>query len=400
MTTQTHRFAPDKLSELSQLMHGYVERGEVSGLVMALCHAGEIHIEPMGNQDLESQVPMLRETIFRIASMTKPIVAVAAMILVERGIINLDDGVSRWLPELHDLRVLRSLESQLDDTVPLHRPITVRDLLTFKLGTGLIMARPKTYPIQAAIAEKGLMPSPNPPLLSPDEWIKNFASLPLVYQPGERWMYHTGSDVLSVLISRAAGTGLEDFLTENIFQPLGMKDTAFSVSENRMDRFATAYYVGLSNKLAVFDPARGGKWSSPPAFQSGGGGLVSTVDDYLAFGRMMLDNGQLGKHRILQESTIKQMLTDEITPEQKARSLFYPGFWDSYSWGLGLSIVTAPDAFSATTGRFGWHGGLGTSWYSDSVNDFVGIFMTQRSWNSPEFPKICVDFWTKVYQSF
>ena len=252
--------------------------------------------------------PMRRDTIFRIASMTKPITAAATMILVEECKLRLDEPVDRLLPELADRRVLKRLDGPLDDTVPANRPITVRDLLTFRMGFGLMMAPPDDYPILKAMNEQQLGHRAAEPVAdaAPDEWMRRLGTLPLMYQPGERWMYHTGSDVLGVLIARASGQPLETFLRERIFEPLGMKDTGFSVPAAKLDRLATCYQVNPeTGALEVFDDAEAAKWSRPPAFPSGGGGLVSTVDDYLAFGQMMLNKGKHGNERILSRPAVE-----------------------------------------------------------------------------------------------
>jgi CubicO group peptidase (beta-lactamase class C family) len=344
--------------------------------------------------------PMRRDTIFRIASMTKPVTAAAAMILVEEGKLRLDEPVDRWLPELADRKVLRALDSPLDDTVPAKRAITLRDLLTFRLGLGAVMAPPDQYPIQQAMAEAGVAPGPHLAAVDPDELMKRFGRLPLIHQPGEKWMYHSGSDILGVLIARVTGQTLEAFLRERIFVPLGMKDTAFSVPEAKLDRLATCYQTDAgTGGLALFDEARGGKFARPPVFESAGGGLVSTADDYLAFSRMMLNMGKHGNERILSRLSVELMTTDQITPEQKAASPFFPGFWDSRGWGFGLSIITRRDDVAAVPGRFGWDGGYGTSGYSDPKEDMVAILMTQRVWDAAGTPTLYLDFWTQAYQA-
>ena len=214
--------------------------------------------------------------------------------------------------------------------------------------------------------------------------MKRYGSLPLLHQPGERWLYHSGSDILGVLIARATGKTLGAFLHERIFAPLGMKDTGFSVPEAKLDRLATAYRMDhATGQLAVFDEARGGIFARPPAFEGGGGGLVSTADDYLAFGRMMLNHGRHGNERILSRLSVELMTTDHITPEQKAASPFFPGFWDNRGWGFGLSVFTRRSDLASVPGRFGWDGGYGTSAYMDPKEDMVGILMTQRLWDSP-----------------
>jgi CubicO group peptidase (beta-lactamase class C family) len=389
-----------RLGRLRAAMAGYVERGEVAGVVTLLSRRGAVHAEAIGAQDLATGMPIRRDTIFRIASMTKPVTAAAAMILVEEAKLRLDEPVDRWLPELADRRVLRRIDGPLDEAVPANRPITLRDLLTFRLGFGAVMAPPDRYPIQAAMAEAGLAPGPEPSSLTPDAWMQRLGGLPLMHQPGEQWMYHTGSDILGVLIARAAGMSLEDFLQTRIFAPLGMEDTAFSVPEGKLDRLATCYRTEAeTGRLAVFDEARGGRWAHPPAFPSGGGGLVSTADDFLAFGRMMLHRGRHGAERLLARPTVELMTTDQLTPAQKAVSPFVPGFWDLRGWGFGLSVITRRDDVAWSPGSFGWDGGFGTSCYSDPHEDMVGILLIQRMMTSPVPGDLYTDFWTLAYQA-
>src|SRR5207244_7784399 len=291
-----------RLARMHDFMAGYVERSEVPGLVTLVSRRGEVHVDVIGTQAFKDPTPMRRDTIFRISSMTKPIIAVATMILVEECKLRLDEPVDRWLPELVDRQVLRRLEGPLDDTVPATRPITVRDLLTFRMGFGQMMAPPDAYPILSAANELQIgMGPPSPSSMpAPDEWMRRLGSLPLMHQPGEQWMYNTGSDVLGVLIARASGQPLETFLRERLFEPLEMRDTGFSVPEASLDRLATSYWTDpASGELVVYDEARGGQWSRPPAFPSGAGGLVATIDDYLAFGQMMLSHGKHGGERIL-----------------------------------------------------------------------------------------------------
>jgi CubicO group peptidase (beta-lactamase class C family) len=386
---------------MHDVMAGYVARGEVPGLVAGVIRRGEVHVDPIGTKSLGGRNPVGRDTIFRIASMTKPVVAAAAMVLVEECKLRLDEPVDRLLPELANRRVLEHIDGPLDDTVPARRPIMVRDLMTFTFGMGIVMAPPDTYPIQKAIGEQRLGQGPPRPSIppAPDEWIRRLGSLPLMHQPGERWMYHTGLDVLGVLIARASEQPLETFMRERIFEPLGMKDTAFSVPDSKIDRFADSYWINSeSGALELYDPARG-EWSRPPAFPSGGGGLVSTIDDYLAFGQMMLNGGKCAGRRILSRLSVEVMTTDQLTPEQKAVSNLVPGFFERTGWGLGMSVTTRRDALAAVPGTFGWDGGLGTSWRSDPTEEMVTVLLTQRAWSSPNPPDVCRDFWTCAYQA-
>ncbi|HEX6980082.1 MAG TPA: serine hydrolase domain-containing protein [Alphaproteobacteria bacterium] len=388
-----------RLHRMHEVMASHVARGMVPGLVTLVCRRDEVHVDAIGTMAVGGSAPMRRDTIFRIASLTKPVTAVAAMILVEECKLRLDDPVDWWLPELANRKVLRAIDGPLDDTVPAQRPITLRDLLTFRLGLGAVMVFPSRYPIQKAMEEAGVAPGAELPSHAPDEMMRRFGSLPLVHQPGERWLYHTGADILGVLIARVTGQTLESFFRERIFAPLGMKDTGFSVPETKLDRLATFYRADpASGRLEVFDEARGGRFARPPVFESGGGGLVSTVDDLLVFGRMMLNKGKYGGERILSRLSVELMTTDHITAEQKAASPFFPGFWDNRGWGFGVSIITRRDDVAGVPGRFGWDGGYGTSWYVDPKEDMVAILMTQRLWD-PGFLAIHQDFWTSAYQA-
>ncbi len=387
-----------RLGRMHGVMAGHVERGDVPGIVTLVSRRGEVHVDAIGMKAVGGSDPMRRDTIFRIASMTKPITAAAAMTLVEECKLRLDEPVDRWLPELADRKVLKRLDGPLDDTVPANRPITLRDLLTFRLGIGAVMAPPGRYAIQKAMEEVGLAPGPNPPSHAPDEWMKRLGRLPLMHQPGEKWMYHTGSDVLGVLIARTSGQGLERFFRERIFGPLGMKDTGFHVPPEKLDRLPPSYMRNPeTGALMLHDDPGDSRWGRPPAFPAGGGGLVSTVDDYLAFCQMMLSNGRHGRERILSRPSVELMTTDHLTQEQKAEARVF--FGDNRGWGFGVAVNTRREDLASTPGRFGWDGGVGTSGYSDPKEGMVGILMTQRLMDSPDPPGVFLDFWTSAYQT-
>jgi CubicO group peptidase (beta-lactamase class C family) len=377
----------------------HVDSGLLPGLVALVCHRGRAHVEAIGTQAFGSSVPMRRDNIFRLASMTKPITAVGVMILVEECKLRLDDPVDAWLPELKDRTVLRTIESPLDDTVPAKRRITLRDLLTFRSGYGEMGFLSPTCPLQKAMSEARLTLGEWPFTVTPDEFMKRLGRLPLAHQPGERWLYHTGGELLGVLIARVSGKSLATFLHEYIFEPLGMQDTGFHVPETKLDRLPTCYgRDDLTGEVVVLHEARGGHFAQPPVFESGGGGLVSTVDDLLAFGRMMLDNGAYGRERILSRPSVELMTMNHITPEQKAASPFFEHFWENYSWGLGVGVVTARRDLAGIPGRFGWDGAFGTSWWVDPKEQMVGVFMTQRRPDVLSIPAFILDFWTSAYQ--
>jgi CubicO group peptidase (beta-lactamase class C family) len=391
--------SPQRLARMRGVVARYVESGEVPGLAGLVARRGEVHVEALGALSIGGR-PITRDSIFRIASMTKPVTAVAAMILVEDGLLRLDEPVDRLLPELADRRVLQDVAGHLDATVPADRPITVRDLLTFRLGFGyLFTAEP--YPIHHAIAERGMAPGPPLPsnLPPPDEYMRRLGSLPLMYQPGERWQYNTGSEILSVLVARASGRPFDAFLQERLFDPLDMKDTGFVVAPASVDRLTTAYaFNPQTGALDVFDAAEASDWSRPPAFPNGAAGLVSTVDDYLAFARMLMNGGSLGKTRILSRPSVELMTSDQLTAEQKATSGFRPGFFADLGWGFGLRVVTRRTGF-ASVGSYGWNGGLGSMWESDPREEMIIILLTSKLWESPAAPPVFADFWTQAYSA-
>jgi CubicO group peptidase (beta-lactamase class C family) len=387
-----------RLKRMHEIMAGHVERGSMPGLVTLVSRRGEIHVDVIGKQAFGETAPMRRDSIFRIASLTKPVVAAAAMILVEECRLRLDEAVDKWLPELANRKVLRMIDAEIDDVVPAKRAITLRDLLTFRSGHGMIAIFPDRYPVQKALTAAGFAPGPIFPSFSADEFMRRYGALPLIYQPGERWLYNTGSDILGVLIARVAGTTLGEFLRERIFAPLGMKDTGFYVPADKQDRFVNAYWTDrMSGKLVVFDEVASGRFSSPPAFEGGAGGLVSTADDFNAFAQMMLNGGRLGSERILSRPSVDLMTTDQVTPEQKSGSELFLG--DNRGWGFGLAVYGKRDDLYTAPGRFGWDGGYGTSWYSDPREQFTGILLTQRLMDSPQPPSVFVDFWTSAYQA-
>jgi CubicO group peptidase (beta-lactamase class C family) len=269
-----------RLKRMRDTMARHVESGALPGLVTLISRHGEIHIDAIGSLSVGG-APMQRDSIFRIASMTKPIGAVAAMILVEECKLRLDDPVDAFLPELADRKVLRSIESEIDDTVPAKRAITLRDVLSFRLGYGMIPIFPDRYPIQKAVSAAGLAPGPVFPSVPSNELMRRYGALPLVHQPGERWLYNVGSEMLGVLIARVAKMSLGDFLAERIFEPLGMKDTGFYVPQSKQARLTTTYvFDRTADRLNVFDDPVTGKFASPPVFENAGAGLVSTAEDF------------------------------------------------------------------------------------------------------------------------
>jgi CubicO group peptidase (beta-lactamase class C family) len=383
---------------MRDVMAGYVDRGEVPGLVSLISRRGEVHVEAIGAKTVGLNDPIGRHTIFRISSMTKPITAVATMILVEEGRLRLDDPVDRLLPELADRRVLNSIDGPVEDSRPAHRSITVRDLLTFRMGLGYLFPMAES-PIERAIAGLGLAPGAPRPSAdpAPDEFMRRVGTLPLMFQPGERWLYNTPAEVLSVLIARASGQPFDTFLHERLFEPLGMKDTGFNVPAAKLDRLATSYMPNpQTGALDVYDPAEGGDWSRPPVFPNGAGGLVSTADDYLRFAQMLMDGGHAGKTRFLSRPSVELMTTDQLTPDQHSTSGFGPEFFADHGWGCCLYIVTRRTQ-PASVGSYGWGGGMGTLWDSDPREELITILMTQAGQASPSAAGVFADFPTLAY---
>jgi CubicO group peptidase (beta-lactamase class C family) len=388
-----------RLERMHRVLSGYIERKEMPGLVALVSHHDDVHVETLGTLAFDSPTPMKSDAIFRIASITKLLTAVAAMILVEECKLHLDDPIDPWLPELANRRVLKSISSNIDDTVPASRAITVRDLLTYRMGFGSVMAMPDTYPIQKLIREYRIggdgppRPSQAPTM---DEWLQKLGSLPLMAQPGERWMYNTSADVLGCLIARVSGQSFGTFLREKIFDPLGMKDTAFHVPPEKINRLPGVYFFNRqADTLDSFDDPANSAWASEPPLESGAGGLVSTIDDYFAFSRMMLNKGRLGREQILSRATVELMTSDQLTPEQRAGSEIF--FESHSSWGLGIAVDISRSEIYHTPGRYGWTGGLGTTAYIDPAEETIGILFTQRMMDSPEPPKVFSDFWTLAY---
>ena len=409
----TGGFSSKRLGRVRDVLERHVDAGYVPGAVAVVARRGEVHIEATGTLAFEgagSKTPMAADTICRTGSMTKPIVAACVMTLVEDCTIRLDDPVDELLPELADMTVLADPNGPLEETVPAERAITVRDLLTFTLGTGIVPAEPGTVPISDALAALAPLESgegTDDPEPAPDAWIRRLGALPLVCQPGERWMYHTAANVTGVLIARATGMSFGDALRERICEPFGLKDTGFSVSGESISRLSTAYERDDATGEIVVEDGPDGYWSRPLAFEDGGGGLVSTADDYLAFASALLAGGNRNGERVLSRPSVTLMTTDHLTPAQKAVSGFRPGYFDDIGWGFGMSVRTrrahlGPWSVSypplGSVGSYGWPGVYGTGWCNDPAEDMITILMIQRA-PAPAGLPILFDFWTAAYQA-
>ena len=366
----------DGIERLHAVVAEHVADDRVPGLVTLVSRGDQVHVEAQGSLSIGGP-PVARDSLFRIASTTKPITAAATLALADEGLIRLDDPVDTLLPELANRQVLRQVDGPLDDTRPADRPITTRDLLTFTFGFGMVMemfTAPRPLPVVAAAdaLRLGTLGPPAPDTQpDPDTWIAGLGSLPLIGQPGERWMYNTGASVLGVLLARAAGQPLADVMRTRLFEPLGMADTAFWTSQT--GRLATSYQP-TSGGLVVYDEPEGA-WSRQPDFCDGAAGLISTVDDLLAFARMLLSGGG----SVLSSQAVRAMTSDQLTTDQKARGGLGPDFFVGRSWGFCQQVLDS--------GAFGWDGGLGTSWLVDP-NGLVVIVLTQRMWETSTPPGV------------
>ena len=415
-STEQGGFAERGLVELDAALVRHVSPADVPGLVALVARGDgtapdQVHVTVAGSGTLgdgtpgEVGMPVRRDSIFRIASLTKPVVGVAAMLLIEDGAMALNDPVERWLPELGDRRVLRTLESPLDDTVPADRPITVEDVLSFRLGFGCIMT-PGRYPIadaEASLGLKTLAPPWPPAQLTSDEWIAALGGLPLMDQPGQRFRYNTGATVAGILIERVTGLPLPQVLAKRVFEPLGMNDTGFHVPAAKLDRFTSMYapsgFLGIARDgLELFDAVEGW-YASPPLLPDAASGLVSTVDDLWAFAAM-LDRARRANPGLLSPESARLMLSDRTTPRDRAENPWFFGPGGHSGWGLMMSVpadaalAAAPDGWPR---GYGWDGGSGTVWRTDPATGLTGILLTQRMMTSPEPPEVYRDFWSAVY---
>jgi CubicO group peptidase (beta-lactamase class C family) len=362
---------------IADIAQRHVDEEYVPGAVVLVAAGEEVYAEAFGKLAFDG-AKAERDSLFRISSVTKPITAATILALASEGRLSLDGAVDDFLPELSDRQVLRSVDGPIDDTLPANRAITTRDLLTFTFGFGFVVEMflsKDPWPIVEATNALKLStlgpPHPQEPP-DPETWITGFGSLPLLAQPGERWFYNTGAQVLGVLAARVAGTAFHEVLRQRVLEPLGMANTAFWTDQ--LDRFATAY-IPTPAGLVVWD-LPSGEWASPPAFPDGAAGLISTADDLLSFARTLLRGGA----PVMSEELAMAMTTDQLTPEQKAFGGLLPNFFEGRSWAFGQSVLE--------DGSYGWDGGLGTSWLVDPATELVTIVLTQRMFESPETPSI------------
>lgn len=371
-------FSASGLQAIGPALQGVVDAGDLSGFVTLVWRGGEVvQVDTIGRRDIAGDKAMTRDTIFRIASMTKPITSVAALMLLEEGRLKLDDPITRWAPEFADMKVLKAADGPLDQTGPAERDITIEDLMTHRAG--LAYGFTSMGPIAMA-HEKALGPALGTPL-TPDEWMKRLGELPLSYQPGARFHYSHATDVLGFIVARIEGKTLDQVLQDRIFGPLGMSDTAFHVPPEKSDRAAKLYRI--NPETDAMEEVAFPYYPAPPVFAAGGGGLVSTADDYLKFARLMLGKGEVDGVRLLKTQTVEMMTADRLTEAQKAIPFMGIPFWLGQGFGLGVSVITDPvkQAWmgAGNAGAFGWPGAFGTWWQADPQADMVLIYLVQNS---------------------
>ena len=374
---------------IEAVLRDAVDAGDLAGAATLVWRGGRVvHAAAEGRRDLATNAPVERDTIFRIASMTKPVTTVAALMLYDEGRFALDEPIIRHAPELAHLRVLRDPNGPLDQTDAARRPITFGDLLTHR--SGLTYGEMHPGPISRACAETlgGTMDN----ALGPDEWIARLATLPLIDQPGVGFRYGHSTDLLGFLVARLEDESLGAVLERRIFRPLGMHDTGFVVPRDKRPRRAGLCGFDAEGRLTALTTVPGGhalaERPDDMTFESGGQGLWSTVDDYLAFARIFLGRGEVDSVRLLRPETCAMMASNQLTSEQRrtARMFGRPLFDVGHGYGMGVAVVTEPDKADPLrcrggVGTVGWPGAYGGWWQADPSDESVLIFLTH---NMPE----------------
>jgi CubicO group peptidase (beta-lactamase class C family) len=366
------------LGAIAPAIQQVVDAGDLAGAVALIWRKGEVvRVDTVGHRDREAKAPMQRDTLFRIASMTKPVTSVAALMLMEEGKLSLSDPITKWLPEFSNMQVLKDATGPLEDTYPAPRDITVEDLFTHRAG--LAYAFTSVGPI--AQAHEDALGSPLGTPLTPDQWLKALGALPLSYPPGERFHYSHATEVLGFLVARIEGKPLGEVLKDRILRPLGMADTDFWCPPEKRSRMAKLYAMG--EEPGVLDDVSLPHVDAQPVFEGGGGGLISTADDYLKFARMLLNGGEVDGVRLLKRETVEAMRASRLTDAQRQIPFMGLPFWLSQGFGLGLSTIIDPVAHAwlgaGSKGSFGWPGAFGTWWQADPVEDLIAIYLIQDS---------------------
>jgi CubicO group peptidase (beta-lactamase class C family) len=364
----------------------YVDGGELAGAATLVWRDGRVtQTATLGRRDVATDLPVERDTIFRIASMTKPVTAIAALLLLDEGRFTLDDPITRCAPEFAGVRVLRDPDGPLDETDATERPITFGDLLTHR--SGLTYGDFHRGPIGPAYADALGGQIDN--ALSPDEWIARLADLPLIDQPGAGFHYGLSTDLLGFLLARLDGAPLGAVLERRLFTPLGMRDTGFVVTGEKRTRRAGLCGFDAEGRLTALTATPGGhalaERPDGMTFESGGQGLWSTLDDYLAFARLFVGGGAVDGTRLLRPETLAMMASNQLTPQQRAsaRLLGRPLFAQGHGYGMGVAVVMEPEKADPLrcrggVGTVGWPGAYGGWWQADPTDNSVLIFLSHN----------------------
>ncbi len=381
-----------RLERIRSVVEQAVKEGKFAGISTLVARRGEVaHLACVGVMDKETGQPMQEDTLFRIHSMTKPVTSLALLMLYEEGRVRLSDPVSRFIPAFKELKVYRySLPLDMDLGC-VQREVTVRDLLTHTAG--LTYGYADSSPVDALYQQVDI--------LRPDRSLKEFVDelvhLPLVFQPGTAWRYSVATDVVGYLVELIAGMSLDQFFAERIFQPLGMIDTGFVVPPEKVDRLSTEYELKPDGRLEIVDRPPVSAYVKPRHFLSGGGGLISSLSDYLRFAQMLLNMGELDGVRLVSRKTVELMMTNHLPPELLPFGVEKP----KHGWGFGLGVSVLMDLAQhgaiGSVGMYGWDGAANTRFWVDPAEQLIGILMTQ---SMPVFhSQLLEDFQVLVYQA-
>ncbi|MEI7594046.1 MAG: serine hydrolase domain-containing protein [Actinomycetes bacterium] len=372
-------FDSSRLQQIDRHFKRFVEDGRLPGWLIAVSRAGELaHVSTYGLRDIENNLPVETDSLFRIYSMTKPVTSVAAMMLYEQGAFHLKDPISKFIPAFADQKVYVQGPATSPVTKPAIEPIRIWHLLTHMAG--LTYGFHYAHPTDAIYRHAGFDFGGSE--LNLAESCDRWATLPLMFEPGSEWNYSVATDVLGRIVEVASGTSLDEFFTERIFEPLRMNDTMFSVPESDHGRLAALYVPGAERRATRFD-AMGDAAKSPPVMLSGGGGLVSTAGDYHRFTQMLLRGGELDGVRLLGRKTVDFMtmnhLPGGVDLEGLARPTFAETSFIGIGFGLGFSVVQNPAAHKvmSSTGSYGWGGAASTTFWIDPVEEITAMFFTQ-----------------------
>jgi CubicO group peptidase (beta-lactamase class C family) len=374
-------FSSERLERLHALIQGEIDTKKLPGAVTILARHGKVvEYRTYGVRDLATTAPMTRDTIFRDYSMTKPVTGVAMMILYEEGKWQPSDPIAKYVPEFAHLKVFKGMDAdgKMILVDPDHAP-TMRELMTHTAGFGYGMGK---GPVDAMYHEQKVMQSANL-----QEMIDKLAKIPLYYQPGKGWLYSSSMDVQGYIVEKLSGHSLPDFMREHIYAPLGMRDAGFYVPQDKRPRFATLYNANAQGELVAGEP---GDYATQPTMASGGGGMVSTAEDYYRFAQMLANGGELDGKRVLAPSTVKLMTTEHMPDSLLTgefgigMSVIRPGF----AWGYDCAVIFDPGAANLSDGKgtFFWDGAAGTWFFVDPTNDIVFVAMIQRRGGSDNHP--------------